>query len=407
MIIPQYVSYAISKIEDAGFSAYAVGGCVRDSLLGRIPADWDITTPALPCDLQRIFHSEKIISTGIKHGTIAVIIHNVPIEITTFRIDGDYKDNRHPENVTFSQNIEDDLSRRDFSVNAMAYSNHSGIIDPFGGQKDLKCGIIRAVGDPKLRFSEDALRIMRAIRFAAQLDFEIEPDTFCAMKICSNLIENISAERITSEFFKTLIANAPGNILNKSFDITSPLFFGEIPKNSFVEFANILDNIPQSVELRLASYLVLASVRLDKDCLVLAKEFFDKMKFPNDIKNVVLSVLSHWNQPMPDNKISVRKTISKTGLDTFQKLLTLKSVFTPEQTITTRAIFCETISSGDCFSLKQLNINGDDLKNEFVLSGAEIGMALSKLLDAVIEERCENKKDTLLNYLRNVSNNTL
>lgn len=407
MIIPQYVSYAISKIEDAGFSAYAVGGCVRDSLLGKAPADWDITTSALPQDVQRIFQSEKIIFTGIKHGTVTVIIGDTPLEITTFRIDGDYKDNRHPEKVTFSANIADDLSRRDFSVNAMAYSTSSGIVDLFCGQKDLECSIIRAVGDPKVRFGEDALRIMRAIRFAVQLDFEIEPNTFRAMKMCANFLENISAERITSEFCKTLIANTPGNILNKTFDITSPLFFGKISKNDFAGFSNILDSIPQDGVLRLAAYIILASLRLDKNCLALAKSFFGRMKFPNNVKAPVLSILSCWNLPLPDNKISVKKMLSQTGFDTFENLLTLKSVFNPEQTTTTKAVFGEIISNEYCFSLKQLDVTGDDLKEELGLYGSAIGVALNELLNVVIEERCENKKDTLLNYLRSVSGNTL
>ncbi len=407
MILPQYVSYAISKIEDSGFSAYVVGGCVRDSLLGKSPSDWDITTSASPKDVQRIFQSEKIILTGIKHGTVTVIIDDVPLEITTFRIDGEYKDNRHPERVTFSANIEDDLSRRDFSVNAMAYNPNPGLIDPFGGQKDLKCGIIRAVGDPKVRFSEDSLRIIRAIRFAAQIDFEIEIKTFRAMKTCAKLLGNISAERITSEFSKTLISNAPGNILNKTFDITSRLFFGETSKNDFVEFAKILDNIPCDTGLRLAAYLIWAASRLDKDCLTLARNFFDRMKFPNKVKSVVLSVLSHWNGPLPDDKISVRKMILQTGFDTFQNLLTLKSIFDPEQATPAKTIFDEITSNGDCLSYKQLDITGNDLKNTLGLSGSMIGTALNELLVAVIEERCENKKDTLLNYLKNVSENTL
>ncbi|MBQ9756926.1 MAG: CCA tRNA nucleotidyltransferase [Clostridia bacterium] len=407
MNLPHFVSSAISKIEDAKFSAYAVGGCVRDSILGRTPTDWDIATSALPWDIEKIFHSEHVIPTGIKHGTVTVIWEDVPLEITTFRVDGDYRDSRHPENVTFSASIEEDLSRRDFSVNAMAYSPIFGIIDPFGGQEDLKCGIIRAVGNPKTRFGEDALRIMRAVRFAAQLGFGIEIETFRAMDTCAKLLENISAERITSEFSKILISNAPGDILNKTFNITSQLFFGEASKNDLEGFASILDNIPCNTGLRLSAYLILAASRLDKDCLTLAKSFFDRMKFPNNIKSLVISVLTHWNGSLPDNRISVKKMISQTGFDTFQNLLTIKSIFDPEQTTPTKTIVDEIISNDDCFSFKQLDVTGNDLKDTFGLSGSMIGTVLNKLLDAVIEERCENKKDTLLNYLKNVSENTL
>ena len=399
MIIPKYVSYAISKIEEKGFSAYVVGGCVRDSLLGKTPADWDITTSAMPHEIQQIFQHQKVIPTGIKHGTVTVIIDEVPLEITTFRIDGDYKDNRRPENVTFSANIEDDLSRRDFSVNAMAYSHQSGIVDPFCGQKDLKHGIIRAVGDPKMRFCEDALRIMRAIRFATQLNFEIESDTFHAMKICANLLENISAERITSEFSKTLVTESLGNILGKTFDITSPLFFGESSKKDFVGFENVLDSIPQDAALRLAAYIILAVSGLDKDCLILAKSFFDRMKFPNKVKSVVLSVLSHWNGTLPDDKISVRKMISQTGFVTFQNLLTLKLAFNPEEAAHTKDIFDTIIKNNDCCDPKNLDISGHDLST-FNLSGRQTGAALQFLLDAVICEKCENKKDVLFEYLK-------
>lgn len=205
--LPEDVNKIIHTIEDAGYEAFAVGGCVRDSLLFRTPDDWDITTSAKPEEVKRLF--KKTIDTGIQHGTVTVMLHHAGYEVTTYRIDGEYADARHPKEVTFTANLSEDLRRRDFTINAMAYNDRSGIVDDFHGMEDLKSGVLRAVGDPTERFEEDALRMMRAVRFSAQLDYEIEEKTREAIKALAKNLEQISAERIQVELVKLVKSSHP------------------------------------------------------------------------------------------------------------------------------------------------------------------------------------------------------
>ena len=208
--LPQDVAFIIHKIEKAGFEAFAVGGCIRDSLLSRTPNDWDITTSALPEQVKALF--PHTIDTGIKHGTVTVMCHHVGYEVTTYRIDGEYEDGRHPKQVVFTPSLIEDLKRRDFTINAMAYNDSRGLVDAFEGQQDLQKGVIRAVGEPEKRFSEDALRIMRAVRFAAQLGYTIEEETEAAMRRLSDTLTKISAERIQVELVKLLVSDHPGHM---------------------------------------------------------------------------------------------------------------------------------------------------------------------------------------------------
>jgi len=207
IILPEKVKYIISVIEKAGYEAYAVGGCVRDSLLDRVPKDWDITTDALPEEVKGMFR--RTLDTGLQHGTVTVMLDGEGFEVTTYRIDGQYEDGRHPDSVSFTRKLSEDLLRRDFTINAMAYNETKGIVDIFDGQADLENRVIRAVGDPVQRFSEDALRIMRAARFASELDFEIENETLAAMKKLSPNIEKVSAERIRVELMKLIMGKRP------------------------------------------------------------------------------------------------------------------------------------------------------------------------------------------------------
>ena len=210
MILPKNVSYIISKLEQAGYEAYAVGGCVRDTLLERKPQDWDITTSAKPLEIKQLF--KKTIDTGIQHGTVTVMLDHIGYEVTTYRIDGEYEDNRHPKKVEFTDNLKLDLERRDFTINAMAYNDKRGLIDEFEGIKDLKDGIIRCVGDAGQRFDEDALRMLRAVRFAGQLGFEIDDNTRNAIVQRADRLENISAERIRVELTTSLVAKEAGRL---------------------------------------------------------------------------------------------------------------------------------------------------------------------------------------------------
>ena len=272
MIIPQAVLNIISQINAYGFDAYPVGGCVRDILMGKLPCDWDIATSATPDEIQKIFSQYTVIPTGIKHGTVTVILDKIPFEITTFRIDGNYTDSRHPEKVTFSTDITEDLKRRDFTINAIAYHPKTGIIDPFGGQADLKAEIIRAVGDPAQRFSEDALRIMRALRFSAVLSFEIEQKTAEALYKYSHLLENIAAERVTTELNKTLCANGASLVIEKYFSVISQRLFGNYPlKATNTTIFSTISQVPDKLHLRLSAFLYSAAKMFNTDVIPLAK----------------------------------------------------------------------------------------------------------------------------------------
>ena len=209
--LPDNVKMILDRLHEAGFEAYAVGGCVRDSILGRIPGDWDITTNALPQDTKKLF--KRTIDTGIEHGTVTIMVGKEGYEVTTYRIDGKYEDSRHPSEVTFTKNLTEDMKRRDFTINAMAYNDEEGIIDRFGGMEDIEKGLIRCVGNPKERFSEDALRIMRAVRFAAQLNYSIEDETKNAISELADTLKNISAERIQTELVKLLLSDHPERLM--------------------------------------------------------------------------------------------------------------------------------------------------------------------------------------------------
>ena len=399
MNISDFVLSIISKIEDAGFEAYAVGGCVRDSLMGKVPMDWDLTTSALPEEIQRIFESEKVIPTGIKHGTVTVIMEHNPVEITTFRIDGKYTDSRHPSNVTFSNDIFQDLARRDFTINAMAYNPKMGLVDPFGGQGDLMHGIIRTVENANERFSEDALRIMRAIRFSATLGFEIEEETSSALFCCRDLLADISAERIASELNKILLAENPWPILAKNLPVLEKRLFDNEFNSKTTLFEN-LGYIPPVLSQRLAVFLCHTA---DKNPVV-AQEFFTRLKYDTKTRHRVIAILENLDAEFLPDRIAIRKHLRRLGADCLSDIMSVKSTL-GHSVANSKAILDKIISNNDCFSLKQLDITGNDLKEHFGLSGREIGSVLDKLLDAVIEEKCENKKDTLLSYFKSVSEN--
>ena len=256
MKYPEYIKNCIELLEASGYSAYAVGGAVRDSLLGREPSDWDVTTSAKPEETLEVFKDLHTIPTGIKHGTITVLMDaddkQIPIEITTYRIDGEYRDSRHPESVSFSNDVRDDLSRRDFTVNAMAFNEKTGIIDAFGGKNDIENRIIRAVGDPPTRFSEDALRILRAFRFSSQLGFEIEEKTLAGAKKCAPLLKNIARERIGVEFKKLLSCTDPTYSLEKMVecDVWQNIF--EVPAPDIQTISKITRLQSESFATRLA-----------------------------------------------------------------------------------------------------------------------------------------------------------
>ena len=367
--LPQHVSFILDKFKENGFSAYTVGGCVRDALLAKIPTDWDICTNALPDETINIFSDYRIIKTGIKHGTVTLILDNIPYEITTFRTDGNYLDSRHPQSVNFVRNIEEDLKRRDFTVNAMAYNKTDGLIDLYGGQSDLEKKIIRCVGNPTKRFTEDALRIMRAIRFSANLDFKIEEKTKKAIFDLKSNLSNIAKERINVEFSKILLSNNT-KVYSEYHEIFN-LFFGD----TFTIDANNLVRLPKNLETRL-SYMLIA---LNLDTKILAN-----LRYPSKIIKAVNEVIKNFNSACETIK-DLRLLISKSSYETARIIVTIKSNNDiPSQ-----------IKDMPC-KIQDLVICGDDLINLGIKDGFLIGKILKELLYLVIDEKCENSEYALI-----------
>ena len=350
--LPNAVQYIIDTIEQAGFEAYAVGGCVRDSILGRTPDDWDITTSAKPEDIKRIFR--HTVDTGIQHGTVTVLIKKECYEVTTYRIDGEYEDSRHPKEVSFTSLLSEDLKRRDFTINAMAYNEARGLVDLFGGREDLKRGIIRCVGDPRERFSEDALRIMRAVRFSAQLGYEIEEQTEAAIKELAHTLSHISVERIQVELVKLLISKHPEYVL-KLYELgLTKVFLPEFdimmdtPQNNPHHLYSVgmhtvkaMKDVPCDRIVRLTVLLhdvgKPATRSTDENGIdhfhghpnlgaEMAKRILRRMRFDNDtLEKVSLLVLYHdYGNAVSATPAFTRKLINKVKLENFPLLLEIK-----------------------------------------------------------------------------------
>ncbi len=405
MTLPENISKIISRIEEGNREAFVVGGCVRDSLLGKSPSDWDITTSALPSEIITIFSDCTVITTGIKHGTVTLILENKPIEITTYRIDGNYTDNRRPDSIVFSKNLAEDLKRRDFTINSMAYSPKAGIVDLFCGQGDLESKIIRAVGNPVNRFSEDALRIMRAIRFSAVLGFEIEPKTRDALFSCRHLLSNIASERITEELNKILLSQNYSKVLSEYLQIFSCRVFGtELQKDISSELFCRLNELPESLTLRLAVFLFLASDLFDLSPKNVADIFFRNLRYDSKTVKRCKAILENIEKQMFSDRVFLRKQISILGFDLVHNIIDVQFAL--------KICNCESFNGikrtldliqkeNDCCTVKQLALTGSDLIDKFRLDGKEVGNALEFLLDAVINDECDNKKDSLLDYYKN------
>lgn len=373
--LPDHVKYIINALEDAGFEAWCVGGCVRDILLGITPGDFDITTSATPEQIKSIF--DNTVDTGLKHGTVTVVIEHTPFEVTTYRKDGEYKDHRSPETIEFVTDIKADLSRRDFTVNALAYHYERGILDIFGGINDLKNKTLRAVGDPSLRFVEDALRILRLFRFSSALNFAIEENTFDSALKNAHLLSDISRERIATEFFKILCSNTPSNA-NSLFESGSLSFLG-------ISNANFkgVEKLENRRGLRFAYFC--KSNNIDATTLC------NNLKTDNMLKKYcknVFDALSRSNEDIYDIKKSMRDygvTETKDAL-----ILSNKSAESVDYIINTK----------QPFAISHLKINGDDLI-KLGFSGNAIGETLTLLTDAVIFDPTLNNKDALLNLIKN------
>jgi len=413
--IPKKVEYIIEELGNNGFEAFAVGGCVRDTILGRNPQDWDVTTSASPMDVKRIF--KRTIDTGIQHGTVTVMLDKEGFEVTTYRIDGEYEDSRHPKEVTFTTNLTEDLKRRDFTINAMAYNPKSGIVDEFGGIEDLDNKIIRCVGVAKERFTEDALRILRAVRFSAQLGFEIEAETREAAKELAPTLKKISRERIQSELSKLMVSPHPDYVKElNSLSLNENIFEDRIIINEYT--LRMLFAVRADKVLRWTAFLQ------EEGTTERAKEILRGLKFDNFTINHV-SRLTKWLRcEIAPDKASVRHAINQIGEDIFELLLEVKRAFyesMPEgEQITAGAekmseflsaeekeqklailsevekLYKSIMEDGDCVSLKQLAVGGNDIIKAGLAKGQGIGELLEYLLDIVLDDPTENESENLL-----------
>ncbi len=385
MYLPENILTALDILSSGGFEGYAVGGCVRDAMMGIMPHDYDLTTSASPEDMLRLFADYRIIETGLKHGTVTVVINDENIEITTFRVDGEYLDNRHPETVKFTSSLEEDLSRRDFTVNAMAYNPKIGLVDLFGGMRDLESGVIRCVGEPDLRFNEDGLRILRALRFSSQLGFEIEKDTAESIRKNKGLLKNMSRERIFSELTKLLCGKTPELAVTAFCEV-----FAE-----FTECTGDFSSLSSGRADKFLRYAAFYKASLNPAANLKA------LRADNETIRVVTSLVKRYKEDYGD-VLSVKYLLRDEGVD-FANLLCefLKSQGRDSD------FFKNTISQvkDSCFSLGQLNLKGSDLMAIGMPGGKNIGIVLESALDAVISGAVPNEKDKLLTFAKSVLDN--
>lgn len=431
--IPKKVEIIINTLEDAGFEAYAVGGCVRDALLGRTPNDWDITTSAKPEQVKVLFH--RTVDTGIAHGTVTVLLEKDGFEVTTYRVDGEYEDGRHPKEVTFTASLEEDLKRRDFTINAMAYNPKKGLVDLFEGQKDLEDKVIRCVGDPLERFTEDALRIMRAVRFSAQLGFSLEENTRKALSVLAPNLKHVSAERIQVELVKLLVSPHP-DYLRTAYEagITKeflPEFDRcmETPQNTPHHCYSVGEHILHSLlyvqedkVLRLTMLLhdigkpvVRTTDKNGRDHFKMhapegekmAKGILRRLKFDNDTIGKVCRLI-RWHDLRPTPEMAdVRKAMNVIGEDIFPMWMEVQYADNQAKS-DYRRLEKEARQAGvrkswevitreeQCVSLKKLAVTGSDLIAAGMKPGKEIGNTLNALLELVLENPEKNTKQTLL-----------
>ena len=438
--LPKHVKYIIETLEQNGYEAYAVGGCVRDSILGREPNDWDITTSADPYEVKKLF--SHTIDTGLQHGTVTIMLEHVGYEVTTYRIDGDYEDSRHPKEVTFTKSLEEDLKRRDFTVNAMAYNDRDGLIDLFHGMDDIQKKVIRCVGNAEERFTEDALRIMRAVRFSAQFGYEIELETKKAIvKLAPNL-KNISAERIREELIKLLVSEHPEYIrIAYETGITAQILpeldvcmetKQNTPHHMYTVGEHIihsLTNVPGDKVLRLAMLMhdigkpyCITTDEAGRDhfkghaekSAEMAAVIMHRLKFDNDTLNRVkrLAKYHDWAISLspPIKKATVRSMISRIGEDLFPDLFTIGDADLLAQSDYFKAekeekqqllkeMYREIMEQGDCLSIKNLAVSGNDLIGHGMKPGKELGQVLQKMLEDVLKHPSSNNKEYLLNHL--------
>ena len=438
--LPSEAKHIIDTLGESGYEAFAVGGCVRDSLIGKPPKDWDVCTPALPEQTKKCFAGQRIVETGLKHGTVTLVLNQKPFEITTYRIDGDYSDNRRPDKVEFVKSLKEDLSRRDFTINAMAYSPKSGMVDFFGGEEDLKHGVIRCVGDAGKRFSEDALRIMRALRFAAVLGFSIETGTAEAMRESRGLLKNISVERIAAELSKLVTGAGAGRIMTEHMPVVAEIipelapaigFEQNSPFHCYDVLTHIMksvDSAPSDLHLRLTMLFhdigkparyserdgtghFYGHPQLSTD---MAKGILTRLKYDNNTIDAVTQLILYHDADILPKKKHIKRWLNRIGEERLRQLIEVKRADAAAQSeryyegktaILDAALQAmdEIIGQRECFALKDLAVNGRDLIEAGVPEGRLIGATLNRLMDMVIDEEAPNDRAVLLEIARGLN----
>lgn len=432
MELPQHISYCIEALEAASYPAFAVGGCVRDWLLGLTPSDYDLCTSATPDAIQQIFARHSLVLAGAKHGTVGVVFPEGVVEITTFRTEGGYTDGRHPDWVHFATNIEADLSRRDFTINAMAWSPTRGLVDPFGGQDDLKAKTLRAVGQPALRFQEDPLRILRGVRFAVRLGLETDIATEAAMLGQAHLMDMLARERVFDEFCKLLPLVSAQDLIRFSRILTQPIpelataigFDQRSPHHAydlFTHTACVTEAVPRDLTLRWAALLhdvgKIPCFTTDENGrghfyghahagADLADQILRRLKAPNALREQVVALIdAHMSRLEPQRNL-LRRRLSRLGQDSVEQLLLLQEADMSSKGTghedeleifpQVRQLLQEIYAENACLQLKDLAVNGKDLLDLGLPAGPQLGQVLNRLLEQVVEETLPNEKSALL-----------
>lgn len=438
ILAPEQVKAALRRLHKNGFAAYAVGGCVRDSLLGKTPLDWDITTDARPKETERVFADCRLIETGLQHGTVTVLSDGLPLEITTFRVDGDYLDARHPESVSFTRNLKEDLLRRDFTVNTLCWNEQDGVVDLCGGLLDLQSGILRAVGNPERRFTEDALRILRGIRFASVLGFTIEEETAESILRNRQLLSKVAAERIRVEFSKLLCGKNAAAVLDRYREVIA-VFIPEVralfdcPQNTVYHCFDVyrhtlaaLENTESTEKLRLCMFFHdFGKPFCRKTDLNGTDHFKGHQKVGAEIVEPILKRLRYDNSTVkdvtgwiaihdlksPKTKIEAKQLLSEIGIDNYRALMKIKRADNygkaqphaiDEKLRRMEDFLSEILENHECYDLHGLAVNGDDLKAAGITDGKEIRDALNRLLELVITEQYKNERSALLTLTKHL-----
>lgn len=441
--VPDKAGHIVRTIQAAGYEAYVVGGCVRDSLLGREPQDWDITTSATPEQVKALF--PRTVDTGLQHGTVTVLEGGEGFEVTTYRIDGKYEDNRHPSAVTFTPNLEEDLLRRDFTINAMAYNDEAGLVDFYGGREDMRIGVIRCVGKPEERFEEDALRILRAIRFAAQLGYHIDAYTVTAIRKLASNLNNISAERIQAELVKIMLSPHPDYLRGAYAMGITKVILPELdrametqqyhPHHIYSVGEHILHSLKSVGPDRVLRLTMLLhdigkpdTMTVDEDGIThfhghakvsaeMAEKILRRLKFDNDTINMVRRLVmyhDYGNDAEPDARM-VRHAVNKIGQDAFPLLFQVKyadisaqSDYMRQQKLERlekwKQLYAEMMEKQECVTLKNLAVTGSDLIDAGMKPGKELGDVLQKLLALVLDDPSCNTKEKLLAEAEKLTN---